>query len=389
MKSEFCPVFIRTGASVPRRKVFPFTSGALSCKIGEECRIMTKSGGEGRPEAVSGYTLRLPEEESVVLSGAAAGRLIRRGDGDAALLYIAVLRSRGTGDESALRSALGWPKERLRRAFAVLAGEGLVSLPQEAGAMERKEAVPASGSALTPPPERQVEYTRADMARALEGAEFASLTSAVEGKLGKKLTTPDLATLLGLYDQVGLPADVIFLLVSFCAERTAQQYGPGRRPTLRQIEREGYAWARLGLMTQESAAAYIKDYQHRREALPELMQLLRLGDRQPGPSEERYLLSWAGMGFDRSVIELAYDKTLLKCKELKWPYMNKILTSWHQKGLHTLAEVESGDRPASVAVRGQTQAAQRREEPAADRTAELQRMERYLRRMRQEQGKEE
>ena len=47
---------------------------------------MTKSGGEGRPEAVSGYTLRLPEVESVVLSGAAAGRLIRRGDGDAALL---------------------------------------------------------------------------------------------------------------------------------------------------------------------------------------------------------------------------------------------------------------------------------------------------------------
>ena len=56
---------------------------------------------------MSGYTLRLPEEESVVLSGAAAGRLIRRGDGDAALLYIAVLRSRGTGDENALRSALG------------------------------------------------------------------------------------------------------------------------------------------------------------------------------------------------------------------------------------------------------------------------------------------
>ena len=67
---------------------------------------------------------------------------------------------------------------------------------------------------------------------------------------------------------MGLPADVIFLLVSFCAERTAQQYGPGRRPTLRQIEREGYAWARLGLMTQESAAAYIKDYQHRREDPP-------------------------------------------------------------------------------------------------------------------------
>ena len=41
-------------------------------------------------------------------------------------------------------------------------------------------------------------------------------------------------------------------------------------------------------MTQESAAAYIRDCQCRREALPELMRLLGLGDRQPGPSEERY-----------------------------------------------------------------------------------------------------
>ena len=331
---------------------------------------------------MSGYTLRLPQEESVVLSGPAAARLIRRGDGDAALLYIAVLRSRGTGEEETLRAALGWPEDRFRRALSVLAGEGLVALPQ---GTETAPAVPASAAALTPP-ERQVEYTRADMARALEGAEFAGLTAAVEEKLGKKLTTPDLAVLLGLYDQVGLPADVIFLLVGFCVERAARQYGPGRRPTLRQIEREGYAWARLGLMTQESAAAYIKDYQQRRKALPELMRLLRLGDRQPGPSEERYLLSWAGMGFDQAVIELAYDKTLLKCKELKWPYMNKILTSWHQKDLHTLSEVEAGDRPAgSLRTRRPPEGAA----STPDRTAELQRMDRYLRRMREEQGKEE
>ena len=334
---------------------------------------------------MSGYTLHLPQEESVVVSGPAARRLLRRGDGDAALLYMAVLLHHGSGDGEKLRAALSWPEERFRRALTVLAGEGLVSLPQGEEAPAAEGAVAASAS-LAQPPERQVEYTRSDMARALEGAEFRSLTAAVEGKLGKKLTTPDLAVLLGLYDQVGLPADVIFLLVGFCAERTVQQYGPGRRPTLRQIEREGYAWARRGLMTQESAAAYIKDYQRRRKVLPELMALLGLGDRRPGPTEERYLLSWAAMGFDRPVIELAYDKTLLKCKELKWPYMNKILTSWHQKGLRTLAEVEAGDRPQSRS------AASRAQNPAQDSGAareDLERMERYLRRMRGEPGKEE
>ena len=200
-------------------------------------------------------------------------------------------------------------------------------------------------------------------------------------KLGKKLTTPDVGTLLGLYDYVGLPSDVIFLLVGYCCERTAQRYGPGRRPTLRQIEREGYTWARLGLMDQDRAAAYIRDRQRQREALPRLMALLRLGDRPASPSEEKYLLSWAAMGFEDAAIERAYDKTILKCKELKWPYMNKILTSWHEKGLHTLREVEDGDRPAPRRQAPQPQGAQAREDMA--------RMERYLQRLReQSKGKE-
>jgi len=306
----------------------------------------------------------------VVLSGPVARRLVETGDGDAALLYIAVLRNRGSMDDEKLRGQLGWEPERLRRALGSLARQNLIGLPAEAS--------PA-------PPRREdarPEYTRADMARALEGAEFAALTGAVEEKLGKKLTTPDLAALLGLYDQLGLPADVIFLLVGFCAERTAAQYGPGRKPTMRQIEKEGYTWARLGLMDQGSAAGYIKKYQRSREALPRLMRLLRLGERVPSPSEEKYLMAWNDMEFEGEVIELAYDKTILKCKELKWPYMNKILCSWHQKGLHTLAEVQAGDRPAAAKP-----AAPRREPKPEDRDAiraDRERMERFRQQLRRE-----
>ena len=159
------------------------------------------------------------------------------------------------------------------------------------------------------------------------------------------------------------------------------QYGEGRRPTMRQIEKEGYVWARLGLMDQESASAYINKYLRSREALPRLMALLRLGDRRPSPSEERYLISWNEMGFDSEVIESAYDKTILKCKELKWAYMNKILCSWHQKGLHTLGEINSGDRPAP-----RREAAPRPPRPAGrDARDEMARMEKYLQQLRDEQ----
>lgn len=287
---------------------------------------------------ISGYILHLPEEESVVLSGPAARRLIDGGNGDAALLYIAVLRSHGCIDNEQLLRQLGWPEERFRRGLAALEGLGLIMAP--AGESPAPE-LPAGRRE-----DKRPEYTRADMVRALEGSEFAGLTGAVEDKLGKKLTTPDLEILLGLYDHLGLPADVIFSLVGFCAEKTAARYGPGRRPTLRQIEQEGYAWARQGIFDQQSAAAHIKKYQRTREAVPRLMALLGLEGRKPSPGEERYLAAWSEMNFDSDVILRAYDRTVLRCKELRWPYMNKILESWHKKGLHTLAQVEAGDRPA-------------------------------------------
>ena len=291
---------------------------------------------------ISGYVLHLPEDESVVLSGPAARRLIDGGNGDAALLYIAVLRSRGCIDNEQLLRQLGWPEDRFRRGLAALAGLGLIMAP--AGGS------PAPPAAEDPPAarreDRRPEYTRSDMARALEGSEFAGLTGAVEDKLGKKLTTPDLEILLGLYDHLGLPVDVIFSLVGFCMEKIAARYGPGRRPTLRQIEQEGYLWARQGIFDQKSASAHIKKYQRTREAVPQLMALLGLEDRKPSPGEEKYLAAWSEMGFDSDVILRAYDRTVLRCKELRWPYMNKILDSWHRKGLHTLAQVEAGDRPA-------------------------------------------
>ena len=58
------------------------------------------------------------------------------------------------------------------------------------------------------------------------------------------------------------------------------------------------------------------------------------------------------MGFSPEAVALAYDKTVLKCHELKWPYCNGILKRWHEAGLHTIEEIRAGDRPAA---RGQEQ----------------------------------
>ena len=116
---------------------------------------------------------------------------------------------------------------------------------------------------------------------------------------------------------------------------------------MKQIEKEGYAWARMGLDTQAAAAEYLKKYAQRQANLPQYMRALQLGDRLPAPSEEKYLTAWQEMGFGPEAVALAYDKTVLKCHELKWAYCNGILKRWHEAGLHTVEEIQSRDRPAA------------------------------------------
>ena len=273
-------------------------------------------------------------DESVTIQASVAKRLVEKGNGDAALLYIALLRRHGTVPPRALAGELRWEKSRIEAAEAALRELGLLA--------------PAD---LPEPADEKPEYQQRDIAEKLEDSEeFRQLTAQVERRLGKKLTTPDIAVLLGLLDYVGLPSDVIFLLVCHCAERVARRYGEGRRPTLRQIEKEGYAWSRMGLDTQEAATAYLKKYNERQGAMPAYMRALNLGERLPVASEEKYLTAWQEWGFTPEAVALAYDKTVLKCHELKWPYCNGILKRWHEAGLHTAAEIEARDRPAPRAA---------------------------------------
>ena len=279
-------------------------------------------------------------DESVTLSAQAVRRLLEKGDGDAALLYLALLRRHGSVQPRALAGELRWDRSRIETAEESLRALGLIA--------------PAAENVPEPADERP-EYQRSDIAQRLESsAEFRGLVAEVERRLGKTLTTPDVGVLLGLTDYLGLPADVVYLLVCHCDERVRRRYGEGRRPTLRQIEKEGYAWARMGIDTQKAASEYLCKYAQRQGALPRYMQALRLGDRLPVASEEKYLNAWQEMGFPPETVALAYDKTVLKCHELKWPYCNGILKRWHEAGLHTVEEVEQGDRPARKEEREQS-----------------------------------
>ena len=278
---------------------------------------------------MAGYILR-EDQPNIVLPAQQADRLIGRGDGDAALLYLCLLRADRGVTAQELQRRLKWSQLRLHAAETALQELGLIDRPPE-----QKPPEPAQ--------ERPV-YTADDLTDLLTGdAGFRMLVPQTEEKLGKRLKTADLQILAGLYDDLGLPADVIYLLVCHCVTRSEERYGPGRRPTLRQIEKEGYHWAQRGLFDQESASQYLRDWNVRRSAMSRYMQVLGLGDRRPVESEERYIADWMDKGFPPETVALAYDKTVFYKKELNWRYLNGIRRRWHETGWHTEEEVRQSD----------------------------------------------
>jgi DnaD/phage-associated family protein len=278
--------------------------------------------------------LHLKKEETVTLGADVVRRLVEGGDGDAALLYLC-LASHGSSEPEKLREELKWGMERYTAAERALRAMGLVSAPAE----EAEAKAPAPP--LREPETAIPEYSSEDVIGKLENDQsFSALLREVERKLGR-LSDPSVKKLLGLYDYLGLPTEVIFLLVGYCAERKAEQFGVDKPPTMREIEKEGYAWARRELFSIEAADAYIQSERKRRGQFPEYMEALQLGTRALSPGEERYLSAWVEMGFPAETVAIAYDKTMLNCHELKWPYLNSILKRWHEKGVHTPKEAES------------------------------------------------
>ena len=217
-----------------------------------------------------------------------------------------------------------------------------------AGATLRQLGLWSGEKAASFVPGERPAYSETDVMRAMDAdGDFRSLYGEVQRLLGKNLNTEELKILLGFTRYLGLPNEVISMLVCYCKERNRRK-GSTRNPSLRTIEKEAYAWAEQGIDTLEEAAAFIQARNARNTRMEKLKRQLQIYGRNLTAGEERFAESWLEMGFEEEVIAMAYERTCLNTGGLSWAYMNKILQRWHEAGLHTAEDVKRGDRKPSV-----------------------------------------
>lgn len=255
-------------------------------------------------------------------------KLLGTASGDAALLYLYL---RSGNDPAEAEGALHLSRTRLECAGATL---------RQLGLWQEKTRTVIPGE--------RPSYSEKDVISAMDSdRDFRVLYGEIQRLLGRNLNTEELKIILGFVRYLGLPADVVCVLVCYCKDR-ARQKGSLRNPSLRTIEKEAYAWAERGIDTMEEAAAFIQAQNLRASQLGQLMQTLQIRGRSLTPGEEKYARHWLEAGFDMDAIALAYERTCLNTGALNWAYMNKILQRWQEAGLMTVEQIQSGDRKPKV-----------------------------------------
>ena len=283
----------------------------------------------------------------IEISREEAQKLLGTASGDAALLYIFLKSGNDLSDAAAL---LRINETKLSCAVATLRQLGLWQ--------ETPKTILMSSE--------RPSYTEQDVLHADSDPNFRRLYGEVQRRLGRTLTTEELKVLLSFVRYLGLPEDVICVLVSYCQDR-ARQRGNLRNPALRTIEKEAYAWAEQGIDTLEAAAAFIHRQNVLRSRMASLMRLLQIHGRGLTAAEEKYATQWLEMGFDDEMLRMAYERTCLNTGGLNWNYMHKILLRWKEAGFKTADDVRNERKPGTAPKSGERQL-------DADELAAIQRM---------------
>lgn len=266
------------------------------------------------------------DKNEKLISAETADALIAAHDGDVALYCLYLARHPDADDEKAAAvlcrtgSEIAAASEKLRRILRT-----------------GKKPVPA------PPADEPADHDSEEIVRTFKEKAFEPILEEMTRILGATPSRAYLNTLVDIYDRLGMPPEVIMLLLNYCDSETRRRWGSGRRPTPKNISEEAYRWANREIMTMELAEQYIAQRENQLEDKNRIMALLGIRGRNLSPSETKHLEQWLEMGFPDDVIYAAYDRTTTKLGALNWAYMSGILRKWHAAGLHNLPQIEEAE----------------------------------------------
>lgn len=171
-------------------------------------------------------------------------------------------------------------------------------------------------------------------ARLNESEEVRLLFTLAQEKLGRTIGSNDQSVLLSLYDQFGLPIEVILTLCHYATVN-------GKGGNLNYIFAMGSDWSDREILTLEDADEELQRLEKIDSVWADFRKATGITAEYPTTPQKKYLSIWHNeWNFNNNMIVCAYEEMTRHTDKVSFPYMNSILGNWHSAGLKTPEEAQ-------------------------------------------------
>ena len=196
--------------------------------------------------------------------------------------------------------------------------------------MQPNSTINASTQSRPPVLSSRPHYSEDEIATYLQTDNgIKTMYQVAQQTLGKLISSNDISILYSFYDWLRMPVEVIIMLLKYCAS-------VGKK-NMRYIEKIALDWSDLGLDSIEKVEVHLKSLEVQNSFIYQVQKIMGIHERTLGDSERKYIMTWqTEFSQDISLIRYAYDITVMNTGKLSFPYMHKILKSWHETNIKTV-----------------------------------------------------
>ncbi len=262
-----------------------------------------------------------------------ADNYLKLADGPALKLILYLLSSEEEFSAERFMAAAGVSKQQLSEALMFWKQVGVISDEdhrEESGSAIPMTEIKAPEEPRSQDPAKMVVHSRyqpKDIAEMLRSdRSLKELFSEAEATLGRILKHADHEVLLNLRDYYGFDEQSVVLILEYCARlgKTSARY----YETVAKDLFEKGAGDFKSIEEEFARRSEASDFES--EIKREFGIDVKLSAKQSG-----YIKAWKEMGFGTDMISIAREKCVDATNKISFPYINKVLSSWKEKGITT------------------------------------------------------
>ena len=258
---------------------------------------------------------------------------LKLADGPALKVILYMLASESEPDRQSIISATGVTEDAFDEAVSFWKSLGVISADGEALAANPSPAA----EQIRPVIASRTVYRPGDIADMLSAdAGLKELFQEAESTLGRLLKHADHEALINLRDYYGFTEESIVLILGYCA-------GLGKT-SVRYYESVAKSLYEKGASDFHSIETEFERLTEQHSFESEIKRDFGL-DIKLTPRQSQYISSWKEMGFSAEMISLARERCADATNKLSFPYIDKILKSWQDKGIFTPEAAETDIKP--------------------------------------------